>query len=154
MSSRLFIEVRERQGLAYYVFAHHQPYADAGTLFSQAGVDLNRVDDAVSTIVREFRRLAEEPVPDDEFRRVKNYLKGRLVLQLEDPKGLIMFGLRREVLEDRLTEPDEVLAAIEAVTTDDVQRLARQVVVDDALNLALVGPFDDPERFTDVLTAR
>src|SRR5918997_1701232 len=136
MSSRLFVEVRERRGLAYYVFCHHQAYDDAGTLFSQAGIDINRIDDAVSTIAREFKRLAAEPVPDDELRRVKNYLKGRLVLQLEDPKGLIMFGLRREVLEGRLVSPDDVLAGIQAVTADDVSRLARQVMVNDGLNLA------------------
>jgi predicted Zn-dependent peptidase len=153
MSSRLFVEVRERRGLAYYVFCHHQAYDDAGTLFSQAGIDINRIDDAVSTIAREFKRLAAEPVPDDELRRTKNYLKGRLVLQLEDPKGLIMFGLRREVLEGRLVSPDDVLAGIEAVTADDVSRLARQVMVNDGLNLAMVGPFDDPGRFTDLLAA-
>jgi predicted Zn-dependent peptidase len=151
MSSRLFIEVRERQGLAYYVFCHHQPYDDAGTLFSQAGVDTERIDLAVETIVREFRRLAAERVPDDELRRTKNYLKGRLVLQLEDPKGLLLFGLRREALEGRLADPDEVLQRIEAVTAEDLQRLARQVMVDDGLNFALVGPFDDEERFLRVL---
>ncbi len=151
MSSRLFLEVRERLGLAYYVFCHHQPYDDAGTLFSQAGVDTERIDLAVETIMREFRRLASEPVPEDELRRTKNYLKGRLVLQLEDPKGLLLFGLRREALEGRLTDPDEILAAIEAVSAADVQRLARQVVVDEGVNLALVGPFDDEQRFLSAL---
>jgi predicted Zn-dependent peptidase len=153
MSSRLFTEVRERLGLAYYVYGHHQSYEDAGTLFSQAGVDINRIDQAVTTIVGEFRKMAAEPVPADELRRCKNYLKGRLVLQLEDPRGLLMFGLRREVLENRLVEPEELLDAIERVTADDVQRVARQVIVDDGLNFALVGPFDDQQRFLDLLAA-
>jgi len=147
MSSRLFTEVRERLGLAYYVYGYHQSYEDAGTLFSQAGVDTERIDQAVQTIVREFRSLASDPVPEDELRRCKNYLKGRLVLQLEDPRGLITFGLRREVLEDRLAEPDEVLEGIEAVTAQDLQRLAREVMVDDGFNLAIVGPFDDEPHF-------
>ena len=64
MSSRLFTEVRERLGLAYYVYGYHQSYADAGTLFAQAGVDTERIDLAVSTIVKEFRTIAAEPVPD------------------------------------------------------------------------------------------
>jgi predicted Zn-dependent peptidase len=153
MSSRLFTEVRERLGLAYYVYGHHQSYEDAGTLFSQAGVDINRIDQAVATIVGEFRKMAAEPVPADELRRCKNYLKGRLVLQLEDPRGLLMFGLRREVLENRLVEPEELLDAIERVTAADVQRVARQVIVDDGLNFALVGPFDDQQRFLDLLAA-
>jgi predicted Zn-dependent peptidase len=153
MSSRLFIEVRERHGLAYYVFAHHQAYDDAGTLFSQAGVDTERIDLAITTILGEFRKLAAEPVAEDELRRVKNYLKGRLVLQLEDPRGLITFGLRREVLEDRVAEPDEVLAGIEAVTGADVQRLARELIVNEGLNLAMVGPFDDEAHFLEVFQA-
>jgi predicted Zn-dependent peptidase len=152
MSSRLFTEVRERLGLAYYVFCHHASYDDAGTLFSQAGVDINRIDLAVQTIVREFGKIAREPVDEAELRRTKNYLKGRLVLQLEDPRGLITFGLRRETLEDRLAEPEEVLEGIEAVTAADVQRLAGEVVRDEGLNLGLVGPFDDDARFLELLT--
>ncbi|HEY0386977.1 MAG TPA: pitrilysin family protein [Gaiellales bacterium] len=153
MSSRLFIEVRERLGLAYYVYGYHQSYADTGTLFAQAGVDVERIDQAVGTIAGEFRKLVADPVPADELRRCKNYLKGRMVLQLEDPKGLLMFGLRREVLEDKVAEIDEVLEGIERVTAEDIQRVARQVVVDDGLNLAIVGPFDDQQRFLDVIAA-
>jgi len=153
MSSRLFTEVRERLGLAYYVYGYHQSYADAGTLFAQAGVDTERIDQAVSTIVKEFRTMAGETVPADELRRCKNYLKGRMVLQLEDPKGLLMFGLRREVLEDRVAEIDEVLDGVEAVTVEDIQRVARQLIVDDGLNFSLVGPFEDEQRFFDILTA-
>ena len=78
----------------------------------------------------EFGKLAAEPVEEDELRRTKNYLKGRIVLQLEDPRGLLGFGLRREVLEDRLAEPEEVLEGIEAVTAADIQRLAGEVIRD------------------------
>jgi predicted Zn-dependent peptidase len=74
-----------------------------------------------------------------------------MVLQLEDPKGLLMFGLRREVLENRVAEIDEVLNGIEAVTAEDIQRVARQVIVNDGLNFGLVGPFDDEQRFLDIL---
>jgi predicted Zn-dependent peptidase len=151
MSSRLFIEVRERLGLAYYVYAYHQGYHDTGTLFAQAGVDTERIDQAVGTIVKEFRKLAAEPVTDEELRRCKNFLKGRMVLGLEDPRGLLMFGLRREALENRVAEIDEILEGIEAVTVEDIQRLARQVIVDDGLNFGLVGPFDDEQRFLDIL---
>jgi predicted Zn-dependent peptidase len=151
MSSRLFIEVRERLGLCYYVFGYHQSYHDTGTLFAQAGVDTERIDQAVATIVAQFRGMAEAPVAEDELRRCKNYLKGRMVLQLEDPKGLLMFGLRREALENKVVEIDEVLNGIEKVTAQDIQRVARQLIVDDGLNLGLVGPFDDEQRFLDVL---
>jgi predicted Zn-dependent peptidase len=151
MSSRLFTEVRERRGLAYYVYSYNQGYTDAGTLFAQAGVDINRIDDAVSTIASEFARIAAEPVGPEELEKARNFAKGRLVLSLEDPKGMIMFGLRGEVLEDRVREPDEVLAGFDAVTAEDVQRVAQDVIRKQRLNLALIGPFDDPERFEKLL---
>src|SRR5438876_642279 len=86
MSSRLFTEVRERRGLAYYVFAANQGYTDSGTLYTQAGVDLKRIDEAVTTIVRELRKVVDEPVPADELEKVKNLAKGRFVLQTESPQ--------------------------------------------------------------------
>jgi predicted Zn-dependent peptidase len=151
MSSRLFTEVRERRGLAYYVFGANHSYTDAGSLYSQAGVDINRIDEAVETIVRELRRVAEEPVPADELEKARSFAKGRFVLQLESPQGLIMFGLRREVLEGRAVEPDEVLAGLDAVTAEDLRRVAGDVVGSDGLNLALIGPFDDADRFEQLL---
>jgi predicted Zn-dependent peptidase len=96
MSSRLFTEVRERRGLAYYVYAINHSYTDAGSLYSQAGVDINRIDDAVTTIANELRRIADEPVGPDELEKARGLAKGRFVLQTESPQGLIMFGLRRE----------------------------------------------------------
>lgn len=151
MSSRLFTEVRERRGLAYYVHGTNHAYTDAGTLYAQAGVDINRIDDAVATIVEQFRLLADQPVPSDELEKARNFSKGRFVLQLESPHGTIMFGLRREVLEGRASEPAEVLAALDAVTAEDVQRVAREIV-DDGFHLAVIGPFDDAERFEQLLS--
>jgi len=151
MSSRLFTEVRERRGLAYYVYGYNQGYTDTGTLYAQAGVDINRIDDAIGTIVREFGRIAAEPVGPEELEKARNYAKGRLVLSLEDPKGMILFGLRGEVLEDRVREPDEVLGGFDAVTAEDVQRVAQDVVRESGLNLALIGPFEDAERFEKIL---
>jgi predicted Zn-dependent peptidase len=152
MSSRLFTEVRERRGLAYYVFGLNNSYTDAGSLYAQAGVDINRIDDAISTIVAELRKIADEPVPAKELEKARNSAKGRFVLQLESPHGLIMFGLRREVLEGVATEPEDVLAGLDAVTAEDVQRVAQDVIARNGLNLALIGPFEDePERFEKLL---
>ena len=152
MSSRLFSEVRERRGLAYYVYAHNQSYTDAGSLFSQAGVDINRSQEAVETIVREFRKIAEEPVPNEELEKARALAKGRFVLRLENPQGMIVFGLGREVLNDPTLEPDEVVAGIDAVTADDVQRVAQDVIASNGLNLALIGPFEDESRFKALLS--
>jgi predicted Zn-dependent peptidase len=153
MSSRLFTEVREKRGLAYYIHAINHSYTDAGSLFSQAGVDIGRIDEAVTTIVTELRKIANETVPPDELEKARNVAKGRFVLQTESPHGLVMFGLRREVLEGQAAEPDEVLAGLDAVTAEDVQRVAQDVVGGHGLNLALIGPFeqDQQEHFEELL---
>jgi predicted Zn-dependent peptidase len=153
MSSRLFTEVRERRGLAYYVFATNHSYTDTGSLYAQAGVDIDRIEDAVSTVAAELKKVAAEPVPEDELRKAKNFAKGRFVLQIESPHGLIMFGLRREVLEGRATEPEEVLAGLEAVGAEDIQRVAQELIDSRALRLAVIGPFEDPARFERLLAA-
>ena len=151
MSSRLFLEVRERRGLAYYVYALNSSYTDAGTLVSQAGVDLKRADEAVGVIATEFKKLAEEPVPADELEKARALAKGRFVLQTESPNGLLLFGLRREVLEGRAAEPSELLAGLDAVTVDDVYRVAQDVIGGQGLRLAVIGPFDDPATFERLL---
>jgi predicted Zn-dependent peptidase len=152
MSSRLFTEVRERRGLAYYVFSGNQSYADAGSLAAQGGVDLTRIDEAIETIAAELRRIAGESVPPEELEKARAFAKGRFVLGLESPHATIMFGLRREILEGQAVEPVEVLAGLDAVTVEDVERVARDILGGE-LRLALIGPFDEPERFETLLGA-
>ncbi|MCW2926438.1 MAG: hypothetical protein JWM86_406 [Thermoleophilia bacterium] len=151
MSSRLFTEVRERRGLCYYVYSHHDAYTDAGSLVVAAGVDTNRIDLAITTILEELEKLAEHGPDDAEFTKAKNYLKGKFVLGIEDTRGLIMFGARREAVEDGYWEPAQALAAIDAITIDDVRRVSALFGNRDQLNLAVVGPFDDEERFAKLL---
>ncbi len=152
MSSRLFTEVRERRGLAYYVFSTNSSYLDAGSLHAQAGVDIQRIDDAVTTIAAELRRIAAEPVPSAELEKARAFAKGRFVLGIESPHGTLMFGLRREVLLGEAEEPEALLAGLDTVTADDLQRVA-QDVVGRQLRLAVIGPFEDAERFERLLDA-
>jgi len=151
MSSRLFTEVRERRGLAYYVFGLNHSYTDTGSLYAQAGVDIKRIDEAVTTILGELRTIAAEAVPADELEKARALAKGRFVLRLENPQGMTMFGLSREVLEGQAVEPQEVLDGLDAVTADDVQRVAQDVIGSNGINLALIGPFEDEERFAELL---
>ena len=147
MSSRLFTEVRERRGLAYYVYASNSGYTDAGSLYSQAGVDIKRIDEAIEVIVDELRRIVDEPVEPDELEKARNLSKGRFVLQTEASQGAILFALRREVLEGNASDTDEVLAGLDAVTAEDVQRVAKSTLGASGLNLALIGPFEDRDHF-------
>jgi predicted Zn-dependent peptidase len=151
MSSRLFSEVRERRGLAYYVHGLNHSYTDAGTLYTQAGVDIARIDDAVATIAGELHKIAAEPLQAEELEKARNFTKGRFVLQLESPQGLMMFGLRKEVLERKLPDPDAVLRGVDAVTSEDIARVASELITSDRLRLAVIGPFDDPSRFEPLL---
>jgi predicted Zn-dependent peptidase len=151
MSSRLFTEVRERRGLAYYVYGLNHSYTDAGTLYAQAGVDISRIDEAVGTIAGELRKIASEPPAAEELEKARSFAKGRFVLQLESPQGLMMFGLRKEVLERKLPDPEEVLAGLDAVTREDVARVAGELIAGDRMRLAVIGPFDDAARFEPLL---
>jgi predicted Zn-dependent peptidase len=151
MSSRLFLEVRERRGLAYYVYGLNSAYTDAGTLYAQGGVDIQRVDEAITVIAEQFRKMASELVPSDELEKARALAKGRFVLQTESPNGLLLFGLRREVLEGEAVEPSELLAGLDAVTAEDVQRVAQDVIASQGMRLAVIGPFDDPARFEKLL---
>ncbi len=135
----------------HYVYAHNQPYTDAGSLYSQAGVDIARSEEAVETIVREFRRLVDEPVPAEELEKARALAKGRFVLRLESPQGMIVYGLGRQVLGDPALEPEDVLAGLDAVTAEDVQRVANDVIASHGLNLALIGPFEDAAPFEALL---
>jgi predicted Zn-dependent peptidase len=105
----------------------------------------------VATIAGELRKVATQPLPAAELEKARNFAKGRFVLQLESPQGLMLFGLRKEVLERRLPDPDEILRGVDAVTSDDIARVASELLTAENLRLAVVGPFDDPSRFEPLL---
>ena len=96
-------------------------------------------------------RIAAEPVPGDELEKARSFAKGRFVLSLESPQGTNMFGLRREVLEGEASEPSQVLAELDKVTAEDVLRVGQDIMREEAFRLALIGPFDDAERFEKLL---
>jgi predicted Zn-dependent peptidase len=152
MSSRLFTEVRERRGLCYYVRSYPDLYTDTGSLSVSAGVDTGRIDLAVETCIAELWKMLSSAPDPAEFEKAKNYLKGRFVLGIEDSSGLITFGVRREAVEGEFVQPEDVLAAYDAVTMDDVMRVAENLLNPDLLNLAVVGPFDDEARFASLLS--
>ena len=151
MSSRLFLEVRERRGLAYYIYGSNHSYTDAGSLLSGAGVDIERIDDAITVIREQFELIAAERVGSDELEKARAFAKGRFVLGTESPRSLIMFGLRREILEGGAIEPEEILAGLDSVTAEDIQRVAQDLISGDKLHLAVIGPFKDADRFEKLL---
>jgi predicted Zn-dependent peptidase len=125
MSSRLFQNIRERQGLAYAVFSELSPYRDTGCLSIYAGTSVENARKVVESITKEFRQLKEERVTDEELRRAKDHLKGSLMLSLESTASRMSNLARQELYFGHFFSLDALLESIELVTADDVQRIAR-----------------------------
>lgn len=140
MSSRLFLSVREELGLAYDVSSGLVEYADAGALEVSAGVDPDGLPAAIRAILAELARLRDELVPAHELDKAKTYMAGGLELRMDDTRHVASWIGGQEALHDRVLTLDEALAAIDAVTSQDVQRVAGQLFRDDALRLAAVAP--------------
>lgn len=151
MSSRLFIELRERRGLAYYVKSGAEEYFDAGSLAAQAGVLPKNIDESIKIVLAEFSKLASKPPSEVELKRAKEFLKGKLVLELEDSKEVSnLFGLQ-ELLEEKIKTPREIIEEIEKVTREDIQTVAKDIFKDQGLNLAIIGPYKSEEKFLELL---
>jgi predicted Zn-dependent peptidase len=140
MSSRLFLSVREAQGLAYDVSSGLVDYADAGSLEVSAGVDPERLPAALDAVLAELARLRDEPVPAEELAKTKAYLSGGLELRMDETRHLASWIGGQEALHDRVLDLDEALAAVAAVEAGDIQRLAGELFRDDGLRLAVVAP--------------
>ncbi|HWR50965.1 MAG TPA: pitrilysin family protein [Bryobacteraceae bacterium] len=139
MSSRLFQTIRERQGLAYAVFSELSPYRDTGALCIYAGTSLEHVGRVISSIMSEFTRLKEEYVPDEEMRRAVNYLKGSLLLSLESTTSRMSNLARQELYFGRFFTVDELVACVEAVTREDVMRVAQSFFVPRHIAVSILG---------------
>ncbi len=142
MSSRLFREIRERLGLAYEVYSYFREYADVGQGVVYAGIDPQRTTETVKAVLREFAKLRNEPVPDDELRRTKELRKGRIDMGLEDSRSVAGWIGSQELIFGNILTPDEVIERIETVTSDDILDLSRKLFVPERLSLAVVGPIE------------
>jgi predicted Zn-dependent peptidase len=142
MSSRLFLEVREKRGLAYSVYSYLYPTLDTGLMGVYAGVDAQQIEKAIEAILSELEKAKQEPVAEDELQRAKEFTKGRLLLQMEDSFSVASWIGQQEILEDRVRTVDEVLEIIDAVSIEDVQKVAQRLFTQEKLNLAVVGPYE------------
>ena len=139
MSSRLFQNVREKRGLAYAVFSGLSAYRDAGSVTVYAGCSNDVVGELIDVVVAELRRLKDEALPDAELRRAKDHLKGSLMLNLESTSSRMSHLARTEIYFDRHEALDEILTAVEAVTTEDVLRVSRDLFASGSLAATVLG---------------
>ncbi|HTI15152.1 MAG TPA: pitrilysin family protein [Dictyobacter sp.] len=145
MSSRLFQSLREERGLAYDIGSYFNSYYETGSFVVSAGVDPSRTEDTVQGIIAEFSKLCREPVPVDELVRIKAYVKGEILLGLEGTQQVASWLGSQECLYDRVWNVDDVIAQIDAVTIQDIQRVAQTCLAPEWRRLAMIGP-DDPCR--------
>lgn len=143
MSSRLFMSVREKRGLAYSIHATANPYQDVGNVTVQAGLAKDRFDDAMKVIMAELGRMKGKEVTSEELSRAQEYFKGKMVLNLEDSSRLADWYARQELLQRRVQTPEERIAEMFAVTKADVRRAAADVFRGSRAAIAVIGPLKD-----------
>ena len=151
MSSRLFYEVRERRGLAYYVRAYVDRYMDTGYLAAFAGVDNARALESIKVVHAELRRAATGDFNSAEIKKAKEFIKGHFVLGLEDTGSVAVYYGSDELLERQIEDPSEVLEKIEKVTEADVVRVAKKYLTQ-PFKLAVIGNYKDPEKFKKIIS--
>lgn len=141
MRSRLFQEVRERLGLAYSIDSYVSTLLDCGTIGIYAGVGAASAERAIHAILDQLDRLRRELVPADELHKAREFTRGRLALALEDSFSVASWYARQEILGPEVLAPEDVLAHIDAIQPEDLQRLSQELLQEERMNLAVVGPF-------------
>jgi len=151
MSSKLFVEVREKRGLAYYLRTSCEHYSDTGYLVTHVGLNNQKVLEAIKIICRQYQKLRTEKITQKELAKIKENLRGRLKLGLETSDDFASFFGFQEILRQKILTPEQEWQEIAKVTQDDILKVAREVFKPERLNLALIGPHKEKEKILKVL---
>ena len=151
MSSRLFINVREKEGLGYYIRSSIEGYKKCGYLAVKAGIDNKRIKKAITLILKELRKIRDEAVTDDELTKAKEYFKGKLALALETTDEVAFWIGAQQMVLDKIKTINELIAEVEKVTKEDIKAVAEEVIANDRLNLAVIGPYESGKMFEEML---
>lgn len=152
MSSRLFQEIREERGLAYSVYSYTNEFDDAGKWVIYGGVEIGKVEAAIEACLKELRKVRDEGITADELQHVKEQVKGGMLIGLEDTWSVASRNGAHILRYNTVVPVEQVVAEIEAVTQDDVMRVAQRLITPDALYMSLIGPYENEARFTELLT--
>ncbi len=150
MSSRLYMSVVEK-GLAYYIYTSPENYKDVGYLAAQTGVNNEKCLEAIKLIMDEYKKIKQEKAGAEEIQRAKDYLKGQTVISMESSSSVANFIAGQELGSGKILTLEEKFAKIDRVTDEDIQRVARDIFVNNKLNLAIIGPFKNKKIFEKVL---
>ncbi|MCX6755075.1 MAG: pitrilysin family protein [Candidatus Nomurabacteria bacterium] len=151
MSSRLFHKLREEMGVCYYVRANTDPYTDHGVFQISSGVDNKRVKEVISAILVECEKLKNELVPEKELAKVKEMFTAGMKMGLEATDDVANFYGGQEIMVKKIESPEDKAKKIKAVTSKQIQAMAKQIFQNNKLNLALIGPFNDQKEFLPIL---
>jgi predicted Zn-dependent peptidase len=152
MSSRLFLEIRERRSLCYDVHSYVNHYLDTGSTVVSAGVDPSKLNEALRATIEELVKM-DDRVPEKELQKAKEFIKGRLQLRMEDTRAVASWLGGQELLRREILTVDEVLDIVDAVSAESLQRVAASLWRPEAFRLAVVGPFRSSSRFEKLLAA-
>jgi len=151
MSSRMFMSVREAQGLCYYIRTSTDDYTDCGAITTSAGVNVESVEKAITAIMTEYKKIQDEPVDEKELTKGKEFMKGKIILRLEDSEEYAHMMGKQLLLHSEVRSVDDILKKIDAVTAEDVQRVARTLFTEDKVKLAMIGPYENEDHFASLL---
>lgn len=151
MSSRMFLGVREAKGLAYYINTSTDDYHDTGVITTTAGVDLKRLDEAIEGIIEQYAIIKRDGVEEVELNKAKSYFKGKMVLKLEDSEEFSHLLAKYELLHGQAKSVDEIIAELDKVTVEDIKRVCQEVLKEEEMRMALIGPYSDVAKFEGML---
>lgn len=147
MSSRLFHQIRERRGLAYYISSGLSAYSDVGAFRISAGVNLEKIQEALEAIGDQIEKIKSDPVDQAELEKGKENIKGRLDLSMEDSMTIASLFATGEIVRSKIETPDQIVRKIEAVSSADLARVAKKYLRGDRMKMALLGELDDVDRY-------
>lgn len=151
MSSRLWSAVRERRGLAYRVTTDVEMYPDVGYLATQSGVEHKNLEQTITVILDEYRKMANEKVSAEEMKKAKDHIKGQMALAFEGSDDIVEYLVTQETLLGKIVLPKEKAKEIDKVTADDVFRVAKDIFQNKKLNLTVIGPNADKKKLEKIV---
>lgn len=151
MSSRLFLQIREKMGLCYFIKAEVGGYEDISSFAVHSGLNKDKIYEALTMIKAELDRVKKEGVSADELQKAKDNIRGRLILRLESPTSYLNFLAAQELWNQNIKDLPATLAALDKITVNQVNNLAKDVIDWSKSNLAIIGPFENEDKFLKIL---
>jgi predicted Zn-dependent peptidase len=151
MSSRLFMEIREKLGLAYFIRSSVSTAEDCGNFAVYAGLEKSKIKLAVQTIIKELNKTVNQKVTAEELNRAKEFLKGKMILRLEDSAQVIEWLTSQQLLKNKIENLEEQMKKIDQVNLNQIQQVAREIIKPAKINLAVIGPYKNSKAFYDFM---